>query len=104
MDWLAECHDNVTDWDIRSWCWWHVFPTGQQYKVAMSARYDKSVPILIRSYMLLGRKTPATNHAGRMPGVALHVCNQLAFSVEGPEFESRSSQTSDLYKLVLFPT
>ena len=20
-DWLAQCQDNVTDWDIRSWCW-----------------------------------------------------------------------------------
>ena len=20
-DWLAQCQDNVTEWDIRSWCW-----------------------------------------------------------------------------------
>ena len=29
---LARCQDNVTEWDIRSWCRWCNFPMGQHYK------------------------------------------------------------------------
>ena len=25
-DWLAECQDTVTEWDIRSWCQWPGVP------------------------------------------------------------------------------
>ena len=32
-DWLAQCQDNVTEWDIRSWCSWPDFPVGKHYKV-----------------------------------------------------------------------
>ena len=46
--WLTQCQDNVTEWDSK-----HVmvlmvgFPVGQHYKVAMSAHFHKSAPILI---------------------------------------------------------
>ena len=26
MDWLAQCQDNVIEWDNRSWCWWPGVP------------------------------------------------------------------------------
>ena len=32
--WLAQCEDNVTEWDIRSWCWPPDLPVGQHYEVA----------------------------------------------------------------------
>ena len=35
-DWLAQCDDNVTVWDIGSWCQWSDLPVGQHYKVAIS--------------------------------------------------------------------
>ena len=35
-DWLAQSQDNVTEWDIRPWCWWPVLPVGQHYKVTIS--------------------------------------------------------------------
>ena len=40
-DWLTQCQDKVTDWDIKSWCWRPGVPVGQQYKVAMSAHCRK---------------------------------------------------------------
>ena len=27
-DWLAQCHENVTEWDIRTWCWGPGPPVG----------------------------------------------------------------------------
>ena len=47
-DWLAQCQDNGTEWDIRSWCQQSDFPVGQYYKVVMSVHCHKLVPILIR--------------------------------------------------------
>ena len=29
-NWFYQCQD-VTEWDIRSWCWQLGFPVGQQY-------------------------------------------------------------------------
>ena len=46
-DWLAKCQDNVTDCDMRSWCWWHGLPVGQHYKVTMITHCHKSVSVLI---------------------------------------------------------
>ena len=57
QDWLAQCQNNVSVWDIRSWCWWPGFPVGQHYKFAMSAYCHKLVPVLIRPQRLLGCKT-----------------------------------------------
>ena len=37
---------SVTKCDIRSWCWWPGLPTGQLYKVTMSAHCHKSIPDL----------------------------------------------------------
>ena len=45
-DWLAQCQDNRTERDIRSWCCRPDFPVGQHYKVTMIAHCHKSVPIL----------------------------------------------------------
>ena len=28
-DWLVQFQDNVTEGDIRSWCWWAGLPMGQ---------------------------------------------------------------------------
>ena len=41
-DWLAQCQDNVTEWDTRSW--WPGFPVRQHYKIGMRALSHKSVP------------------------------------------------------------
>ena len=49
QDWLTQCQDNVTEYDIRSWCWWPDFIIGQHYKVTMSAHCHKLVPVLIWS-------------------------------------------------------
>ena len=46
-DWLAQCQDNPTQWDIRSWCRQLGFPVGQHYKVVMGAHCHKSVSILM---------------------------------------------------------
>ena len=45
-DWLAQCQDNVVEWDIRSLCWQPDFPVEQRYKANMSAHSHKSVPVL----------------------------------------------------------
>ena len=37
-DWLAQCQDNVTKWDSRSWCWRLGLPVGQHCKVTMSGQ------------------------------------------------------------------
>ena len=31
-DWLAQCQDNVTKWDITSWCWRPGYRMGQHYR------------------------------------------------------------------------
>ena len=31
-DWLAQSQDNVTEWNIKAWCWWPSLPVGQHYK------------------------------------------------------------------------
>ena len=46
IDWLAQCQDIVTGWDIRYWCFWSGFPVWQHYKVTMSVHWHKSVRIL----------------------------------------------------------
>ena len=38
---------NVTEWHIRSWYWRPGLPVRRLYKVAMSAHYCKSLPVLI---------------------------------------------------------
>ena len=43
-DWLSQCQDNVTEWEIGSWCWRLGFPIRQHYKVAVSAHRHTSVP------------------------------------------------------------
>ena len=45
--WLGQCPDNLTEWDIRSWCQRADFQMGQYYEVAMGARCQKSVPVQI---------------------------------------------------------
>ena len=47
MDWLAQWKDNITEWDIRSWCWQPGLPVGQHYKVTMILHCHKSVPVLM---------------------------------------------------------
>ena len=47
-DWLAQCHDSVTEWDVQVMvlmAWF--FPVGQHYKVTMSVHCHKLVPVLI---------------------------------------------------------
>ena len=56
-DWLAQCLDNVTELDGRSWCWRPGLPLMQHYKDAMSVHCQKSVSILIWPLMFLGCKT-----------------------------------------------
>ena len=41
--WLAQCQNNVTEWDSR--CWLGVL-VRQHYEVAMSTHSQKSVPFL----------------------------------------------------------
>ena len=44
-DWLAQCHDNVTKGDIRSWYWQPGVPLGKKpYKVTMSALSQVGTP------------------------------------------------------------
>ena len=43
-DWLAQCQDNVTEWDNRSWCWQPGVPVRQHYKIAMCTHCHKSIP------------------------------------------------------------
>ena len=46
-DWLAQCQDTVTGWDIRLWDQLPDFPVGKDYKMTMSAHCHKLVSILI---------------------------------------------------------
>ena len=47
-DCLAQCQDNVTAWDTRSWCWWPGLTVEKHYKVLIVYAYSlKSVPVLI---------------------------------------------------------
>ena len=48
-DWLAQCQDNVTEWDIGLWCQWPDVPEGQHYEVAMStlSRVDISTDVAL---------------------------------------------------------
>ena len=45
--WLAQCQDNVTEWDIGSGYWQLNFPVGQHYKGTMSVHCQKLVLILV---------------------------------------------------------
>ena len=40
-------NDNVTECDIRSWCWCPGLPVAQHYKVVIGAHCHRSVPVLI---------------------------------------------------------
>ena len=44
---LAENHNNVSEWDIGSWCQWGGLIVGRQYEITMCAHCYKSVSILI---------------------------------------------------------
>ena len=46
-DCLAQCQDNVIEWDIRSWYWWPGLPVGHHTNVVMSLHCHKSVCVLI---------------------------------------------------------
>ena len=46
-DWVAQCQDNVTEYDIGSPCWLSDFTVGQHYKAAMSANCHKLVSVMI---------------------------------------------------------
>ena len=37
-DWLAQYQDNVTTWDIRSWCWQPGLPMLKHYKAGTLAQ------------------------------------------------------------------
>ena len=39
--------DNVTERDIRSWCWWPGLPVGQPYKAILSVHCHMSVSVLM---------------------------------------------------------
>ena len=47
MDWFAQHLDNVSEWDVETWCKEPGFSIQQLYAVTMSAHYHKSVSILI---------------------------------------------------------
>ena len=53
---------------------WPGLPMGQHYKVTMSAHCYLSVPILICTLMLAGRKTPTTNHS-----IQSHLVKSMSF-------------------------
>ena len=44
---LAQCQDNITEWDIRSWFWWQDLAVGQQYKISINVHCHKLGPIVI---------------------------------------------------------
>ena len=37
-DWLVQCQNNVTEWDIRSWCWQPGLPVFQHYEIMMNVQ------------------------------------------------------------------
>ena len=41
---MAQCQDNLTEWNIKSWCWQDGLPVGQHYKIGMSVHCHKLVP------------------------------------------------------------
>ena len=69
-DWLAGCQDNVTEWNIRSWCQRPSLPVGQYYKVAMSVHCDKLVLTLMWLLVLPGCKIPTDQQTWVMVGYA----------------------------------
>ena len=74
-DWLVQCQDNVTGWDIGSWCWWPSFAMGQYYKVAMSSTVTSQYPSCYDSRCCQAFKLQQpTNHGwkNKCPLVANH--------------------------------
>ena len=61
----------MTEWDIRSWCWWPGLPVGQHYKVVLSVHCHTSGPLMIWPYMFPGRKTPTTNQQSDQHGAQM---------------------------------
>ena len=56
--------DNVTEWDIRSWCWRPGFPVGQHYKVAIAALSQISTsPDMTLNVAKM--EVPQTNYKGQ---------------------------------------
>ena len=72
---LAQCQDNMTEWDIESWYQWSVFPVGQHYKVSMSVHCHKSDPSWYGDRYCKGRKTPTTTTAAWLCLVCLCLCH-----------------------------
>ena len=58
----------VTEWGIRSWCWWSGFPVGQHYKVIMSAQLSQ---VGTHSDMTLDVTTMSTNKQRQTKTVCL---------------------------------
>ena len=46
-DWLLEYEDDMTEWEIESWCQQAGVPVGQHYQVAMIVHCYKLAPILM---------------------------------------------------------
>ena len=44
--WFSQYQDNMTEWNIESWCWQPGLPGGQHYKSIMSAYCHKPEPVL----------------------------------------------------------
>ena len=44
QNWLVQCQDSMTEWDIVSWCIQHGIAAGQHYKVTKNVHCHKTVP------------------------------------------------------------
>ena len=73
MDWLAQCRDNVTEWDSRSWWQCPDVPVRQLYEVTISAHCPKSVPT----------HTTPTRCVPKLPNTASYLAGPLVNSSSG---------------------
>ena len=80
-DWLAQCQDNVTEWDIGSWWQWPDFPVGQHCKVIMCVHCHKWVPVVIWCYVFQWCSTPITNLSLCVRNCAPPGCGQWGHDV-----------------------
>ena len=62
-DWLAQCQDNVSEWETCDGVAGMVSQWISTIKVVMCVHYHESVPVLIWHFVLHGCETPTTNRS-----------------------------------------
>ena len=113
-EWLAKCQDNVTGWDIGSWCQWPDLRVGWHYKShhEYSLSQGSTHPDMTIDFARLHNpnKQPASSHHKRMavgdstvsnvsanPDVTIDVARMHNPNKQTPSRHHKSEAEGDLY-------